>query len=232
MQLNAQNSSVVDSIAKKLKIKEVIKRIYFGENEALSMTYTELYDTNGKLTKRISYNNNFNSIVIKEYYFYNQQGQLEKDINIKYNLSDSSVYTQTYSYNSKGDLDSNAFGKIRYKFDEKGRLIESIEKTVTPVDLKIIYSYDSQSRLKEEKQYFINGLRARINWKYNKIGQIVKKISTYYDSNNDQLTSAYINTFVYNKIGLLTTEYQKQIKISIINKKEVDRIYRYEYSFY
>lgn len=229
---SGQHSFVADTTAKKLSIKTAVKEIYYSNRKTPSTTYTDYYDINGKLTERISFNNNFNSISIKEFYFYNNKGQLIKEKDVNYNLKDSSIYIQSYSYNSKGLIDNNSYGKIQYRYDRIGRVIESNEKTAKPSDLKYVFTYDSLGNLKYKEEYFYNSLQEKRSWEYNFKRQIVKETSTYYDSQNEALTSEYENTFIYNEAGLLSTEYQKQTIVPAKEAKSEDRIYKYEYTFY
>ena len=231
IQVRGQHSFVTDTTANKLGVRTAIKKTYFGDSKTPSMTYTEFYDNNGKLTKRTSYNNHFNSISICEYFFYNSKGQLVEERNIHYNQNDSTIDTQKYSYNSKGQLDSNFEGKIKYKYDGKGRVIERVEKTAKPSDLKTIYSYDSLGQLISVEEYFYNSMQQKRIFSYDDKGQILKETSSYYYSQKNIPNSEYENTFLYNEKGLVTTEYQKQTITSSGDKSD-NRIYTYEYAFY
>jgi hypothetical protein len=229
--VGGQNPIVSDTSAKKLSVRTAIQKTYFGDSKTPSMTYTEFYDNNGKLTKRTSFNNHFNSTSICEYFFYNSNGQLEELKNIHYSQNDSTIDTQKYSYNSKGQLDSNFKGKIKYKYDRKGRVIERVEKTAKPSDLKTNYSYDDFGQLIIVKEYLYNSMQQKRVFSYNGKGQILKEISSYYYSKKSIPNSEFENTYLYNDKGLVTTEYQKQtIKSSGDNSD--NRIYTYEYTYY
>jgi hypothetical protein len=231
IQVHGQNSFVSDTTAKQLGVRTAIKKTYFVDSKTPSMTYTEFYDNNGKLTKRTSFNNHFNSISISESFLYNSKGQLIEERNIHYNQNDSTVDTQKYSYNSKGNLDSNFKGKIKYKYDDKGRVIERVEKTAKPSDLKTIYSYDSLGQLISVEEYLYNSMQQKRIFIYNEKGQIIKETSSYYYSQKSIPNAEYENTFVYNEKGLAITEYQKQTITSPGDKSD-NRTYTYEYSFY
>lgn len=229
VQLYAQ---IDDVTLKELNVKEIIKKIYFNDKKLPSMTYFKFYDRNGRIYEQISFNNNLNSISIKEYYFYDDKGQLIEEKGIHYSRKDSIISTQKYIYNSEGELDCNVFGKIQYLYDENGKVIESIEKTAKPRDMKTLYFYNSAGQLIEVITYFGQTLQSKTNWEYNETGKIKKIIKTFYDSENDDLTTEYENTFFYNENGLLETEYQRQTKVSTLYKKSDNRIYTYEYLFY
>lgn len=231
IQVRGQQSFAPDTTAKKLRLKTAIKNTYFGDNKTPSMTYTEFYDNNGYVTKRTSFNNHFNSISISESFAYNTQGQLVEERNIHYNQNDSTIDIQTYSYNSKGQLDSNYFGKINYKYDVNGRVIERVEKTAKPSDLKTVFSYDSIGQLIKIEEYFYSSMQNKRVFSYNDKGQIIKEASSYYYSQKNIPNSEYENTFLYNEMGLVTTEYQKQT-ITPSGDKSDNRIYIYEYTFY
>ena len=231
IQVHGQQLFVPDTTIKKLGVKTAIKKTYFGDNNTPSMTYTEFYDNNGYVTKRTSFNNHFNSISISESFFYNIKGQLVEERNIHYNQNDSTIDTQTYSYNSKGQLDSNYFGKINYKYDVKGRVIERVEKSAKPSDLKTVFSYDSLGQLIIIEKYFYSSMQQKRVFSYNDKGQIIKETSSYYYSQENIPYSEYENTFLYNEKGLVATEYQKQTITSSGDKAD-NRIYTYEYTFY
>lgn len=231
IQVRGQNSIVADTTAKELGVKTAIKKTFFGDSKTPSMTYTEFYDNKGKLTKRTSFNNHFNSISISESFLYNSKGQLIEERNIHYNQNDSTIDTQKFSYNSKGQLDCNFNGKINYKYDLKGRIIERVEKTAKPSDLKTIYSYDSLGQLISTEEYFYSSIQQKITFSFNDKGQIIKETSSYYYSQKSILNSEFENTYIYNEKGLVTTEYQKQTITSSGDKSD-NRIYSYEYSFY
>jgi len=229
-QLNAQFD---EAALKKMNVREIIKKTYFNEKELPSMTYFKLYDKNGRIYEQISFNNNLNYIAIKEYYFYNDKGQLIEKKGIHYTQKDSIFSSQKYVYNSKGELDSNSFGnKIQYKYDKNGKIIESIEKMADPRYEKTLYSYNSIGQLIELKTYWGQNCISKINWEYNEKGQIKKTINTFYKSGNNDLASEYECIFFYNENGLLETEYQRQTKVLELNKREDNRIYTYEYLFY
>ena len=94
---SAQDSFVKDSTAKRLQIKEAVKKTYFGENKTASYTYTDFYNRSGKLIKRISVDHN--SISNKQLYFYNKIGKLIKERNISFDKDDSTIYTLKFLYN-------------------------------------------------------------------------------------------------------------------------------------
>lgn len=231
IQVHGQQLFVPDTTAKKLGIRTAIRKSYFGDSKTPSMTYTEFYNNNGKLTRRTSFNNHFNSISICEYFFYNNKGQLSEERNIYYNQNDSTINTQKYSYNSKGQLNSDFKGKIKYKYDGKGRVIERVEKTAKPSDLKTIYSYDSLGQLITVEEYFYNSMQQKRIFSYDDKGKILKETSSYNYAKKSIPNSEFENTFFYNEMGLLTIEYQKQIITSSGNKSD-NRIYTYEYVFY
>jgi hypothetical protein len=225
---------VADSIAKRLRVQTTIQKTFFSDNKTPGYTYTEFYDTTGKMTQQLSLNNHTNIISIKKFFFYNNKGQLIKEKNIHFNYygNDSTVSTQNYSYNSTGQLSKNFKGKIKYQYDNKGRVIESIEKTAKPSDLKKTFTYDSLGQLKLEETYFYNSIEHKKSWDYNNKRQIIKETSSYYDSQNNLPTTQYENTFIYNEQGLVTTKYQKQTIVSITDNKADNRVYTFEYSFY
>jgi len=226
-----QQLFVPDTTAKKLVVRTATKKTYFGESKTPSMTYTEFYDSNGKLTKRTSFNNHFNTMSISESFAYNDKGQLIEERSIHYSQKDSTVSTQTYSYNSKGQLDSNFFGQINYKYDNKGRVVERIEKTAKPSNLKTVFSYDSLGQIISTEEYMYNSLQQKRTYTYNDKGQIIKETSSYYYSKTSTPNSEYENSFTFNEKGLVTIEYQKQT-ITSSNDKSDNRTYTYEYSFY
>lgn len=230
MEVRGQNSFVNDTTAKQLGIRTAIKKTYFGDSKTSSMTYTEFYDNKGKLSKRTSFNNYLNSISISEYFLYNIKGQLIEVRNIHYNQNDSTIDTLRYLYNSKGQVAYNFNGKIKYKYDNKGCVIERIEKTAKSSDLKTIYSYDSLGELISSEEFIYNSLQLKKTFSYNTKRQIIRQTSSYY-SHNSVPNSEYENTFVYNEKDLVTTEYQTQT-IKSTNDKSDNRIYTYEYSFY
>ncbi|MES2779685.1 MAG: hypothetical protein V4651_07270 [Bacteroidota bacterium] len=228
---SGQNTSVADTLAKKWKVRTAIMKTYFGNSKSPSMTYTEFYDSDGKMIKRTSFNNHLNTLSIKEYFFYNGKGQLLKEQDIHYNKKDSLVDIQTYSYNSTGLLSRNFNGEIKYRYDRNGRVIERIEQTAKSGSLKTIYAYDSSARLILEKKHLFNYKIQIRTIGYNIKGYIDKEIISYYDSQEaeDFATSEYEHTFIYTEKGLREAEYQKQTSGS---PRSADRIYTYEYTFY
>ncbi|MCL1867698.1 MAG: hypothetical protein FWF72_01950, partial [Paludibacter sp.] len=85
--------------------------------------------------------------------------------------------------------------KIKYKYDENGKIIECIKKTAKLRDLRTIYFYNSIRQLIEQTEYSGQTCRSKINWEYNESGKIKKRIEIFYDSENDDLTAEYENTF-------------------------------------
>lgn len=232
IQMNAQYAT--DTVAKKLNIKKILKKVYHNNDKTPSMTYTEFYDNNGKRTKRTSYNNRLSSISIQEYFFYNNKGQLIKEKSVHYNQNDSTISIQNYSYNLKGELDSNAFGRITYKYNKKGELIESIHKTAKPhCNIKNLYIYNSLGLLKKEIAYYCNSKEREDVLDYNDHSTLVKRTITHYSNDSEGIKpgSKYEHSYIYKENGLLETEYQKEI-IAYSHNRSDNRTYTYEYLSY
>lgn len=254
IQVHGQNPFVTDTTAKQLGVRTAIKKTYLHDSLTLRTLCTEFYDNNGKLTKRTS---SFDKChTISESFLYNSKGQLIEKRNINYYQSNSTIDTQKYSYNSKGQLESNFIGKIKYRFDDKGRVKERVEKTNVPVDLYIIYSYDSLGQIISVEEYLYNSMKQKRIYSYNEKGQIVKEemylyknllqkrifnynekgqfikeTCTDYYNIKGVPNSEYVRTFFYNEKGLITTEYQTQTITSQGNKSD-NRIHTYEYTLY
>jgi hypothetical protein len=226
--INAQDAILADSIAKKLDIKIVLLKTFLEESKIPSMTYSEFYDTNGKLKCRTSFNNNFNLIEIKEYFIYNLSGQLIKKQDVSFSRNDSSVSTQTYSYNNKGQLDKNSHGKIEYRYNGQGQVISRIEKNDKSID-STIYSYDSLGYLLSKENNW-SYLKEKITWEYNNNQQLINEIRWYFFSPVE--IYQYKNSFFYNEKGLITHSYQVQTITPEGEVLEPNRRYIYEYLYY
>jgi hypothetical protein len=224
---------IPDTTARKIGLKNAIKKAYFGDSKIVSKIWTEFYDKDGKLTKQTVFDYYINSISICTYFYYNNKGQLEETRIISYLPNDSTIDTQKYSYNSKGQLDLNFKGKIKYKYDDLGLVIESVEKTAKSSDMKTIYSYDSLGQLVSKEEYLHDSMDCKRIFSYNVKGKILKIKSTHYDSQKSDLYpySEYEFTYLYNDKGLVTTEYQMKTIPSFADKSD-NKIYTYEYLFY
>jgi hypothetical protein len=229
--VSGQHSIVPDSIAKKNGVKTAIKKRYFDDNKTVAKTYTEYYNKDGKLTKLTVYDYFVKGTSICNYFYYNSKGQIVKAKVIEYCLNDSTVEDWNYSYNSKGQLKHNFKGKIKYKYDDLGRVIERIEKTAQPSDLKTLYSYDSLGQLVSEEEYLYDSIKRKRIFRYDDKGKILKEISSHYDDRKSIPYSEYEYTYLYNEKGLVTTEYQIKTIPSYGDKLD-NKIYTYEYLFY
>jgi hypothetical protein len=190
-----QQVFVADSTAKRLKVHTAIENTFFGEEKKTSNIYTEFYNYEGRIVKRISVNNNIHDSTIEDFPQHTEVTSSEK---------------------------------IIYTYDNKKRVIQSIEK-LPKSDLKMIYVYDSVNHLISSKEYFRNELQGKTVCEYNSNGQKTKEIESDYDNNT---TSEFESTFVYNEEGLLIKIYQKQTKLGILETNPDNRTYSYEYTFY
>jgi hypothetical protein len=231
IQTCAQISFVKDTLAKKLGISAAIKKTYFNNDTISSMIYTEFYDKNGRLTIRKSFNNHLKTVVINEFFFYNNKAQLIEERSVNYNFKDSIYHTQIYTYNTKGQLANNLYGKINYKYDKKGRVIEQIEKTAKLGNFKTTFFHDSLGQLAFKEEYTHNVLEKKTLYTYNNKKQITTEMYLYYDNEQSVPSSEYQNSYIYNEAGLITIEYQKQLK-KLPETKLENRKYTYEYLYY
>ncbi len=225
----SQMADIPDSL--RHKIVSVQKQTFFNGDESPSMTYTEYFNELGQVNVQTSWNNHFNSMSIKKYYFYDSKGQLNKIQSIHYSKADSSISTETFTYNQQGLLKKNHFGIIKYKYNQDSLLIEKVEKTAKPYDHKTTYSYDSLKRLTKIETFFYSGLDSRRVYEYDSTGKIVKEIKSYFYGDKENPSSQYEHIFEYDKNGLLTIEFQNQTINRGSDKKET-RVYKYVYEFH
>lgn len=201
---------VTDSIAKRMWVKTVVKSTFFGDSKSPAMRYTELYDTSGFLAQRISFNNNLTQVSGNELFVYNKQHQLIAVKSIYINENDPDTSIQRFTYNTQGQIDRNTFGSIEYSYDPEGRVVQKIEKTAKPGMLTTDFGYDPEGNLEFEECNFGRYPRHRIDWIYNDKHQLVKAITSHFSTEESTWKPHQENTFVYDKNGLVITEYQKE----------------------
>ena len=242
---SAQTSIVPDSIAKKLGIKTVVRKLFYRDSLTANETWTEYYDSVGKIIKATSVSE-YNFIFYIKLYFYNKKGQLIKERAVDYGGNDSFVSIRNYSYNPKGQFKNS--NKLYYTYNLRGRLISCLEK-ISKNSIKIInYDYDSIGRLKlESEEYFDNDLNPNFIYfkpslirnkeiKYDTTGRIIKEnYSEICFSKQNCLLGGEKEeyNYVYDTNELLLKVFVMGYSKNIFNEQNFEnrRIYTYEYLF-
>ena len=254
-QTKLKDNFVADSTILILKIKQVTQNWFTSDkpNQTPSQTTAEIFDTTGKITKRIyinytyhkfvsdfTYDERKNVIKVKEKYFdWNPYRVKHKN--------DTVLKTSTEKYNLKTKVDvdfkQSGFSHFPTKLirDSLGRIIQSTDTIKCGYELTH-YQYNNKGNLIEIKHFVtrhsetpelfaIDSFACDIN------GQKIKEINYFDFKKNDGIEKhdrEVVTIFQYNDMGLLkekliTTKYLS-LKESYSNPNS--SLYKYEYSFY
>jgi hypothetical protein len=256
-QTKLKSNFVDDSTILLVKIKQVTQNWFTNDkpNQIPSQTTIEMFDTTGKITKRIYTNNTYHKFVsdftyderknvvkVKEKYFdWNPYREKHKN--------DTILKTSTEKYNLKTKVDDNfkqsRFNHFQTKLirDSLGRIIQSTD-TIELFGYKLThYQYNNNGNLIEIKHFVIRHsetpeLFAIDSFAYDINGQKIKEINCFDFKKKDgieQHDKEVVTLFQYNDMGLLT---EKLITTKYLSLKEEphfnpnSNLYKYEYSFY
>lgn len=255
-QTKLKDNFVNDSTILLLKIKQVTQNWFTNDkpNQIPSQTTTEIFDTTGKITKRIytnytyhkfvsdfTYDERKNVVKVKEKYFdWNPYREKHKN--------DTILKTSTKKYNLKTKVDAD-FKQSRFNHfqpklirDSLGRIIQRIDTIEFGYELTH-YQYNHKGNLIEIKHFVTRDsetpeLFAIDSFAYDINGRKIKEINYFDFKTKDGIEKhdrEVVTLFQYNDMGLLT---EKLITRKYLSLKEEEHfnpnsnLYKYEYSFY
>jgi len=195
--------------SKKLKIKKYLKqewqiqkKLLFFNKKVKSGSKEIKYNKSGKKNQLLDYRND-GSLCIKKYYQYENKQCIENSTT--YN-PDKTIFQEKVIY--KYDVNNNLIEKVRYypierlfqrifyKYNDKNKLIESLiysyEETPGKVKWKYYYKYDKNNKLIQELGlHSDNTFAYKVNYIYNKEGQLKEKIFFLNDHKNYRFKEIY-----------------------------------------
>lgn len=219
---------VPDSLVLKFNIKSVSKEVFFDGSEIAGMLYTEHYDSLGNVVEQISFNNYMRRLSIRKQFDYDSVGNISLETYTHFSGKDSSVNINGFNYNDHGYINNNYFGKIEYKYNAFGQILEMTEKTAKSYDCRTEYIYNDKNKLTKTLYHSASRNPTRTEYFYDDQGRLLEKVKSYGDVNDP--TSEYTTSYTYNSVGLVT-EYSQIKTIDRIENKVDSRIYKFNYVF-
>ncbi len=158
----------------------VLRKNYRSEGTVFSSVEFEYNKTNNLIKEREFRNGNLDVVRM---YKYNNDGNLQ--IIDSHDSNGKHLIKGEYKYDSKGNNIEELFfgsdGKLMIKhvfeYDNRGNKIEAINSYDGFDNNRVIYTYDDESNLIEEKEYDKNGkLTGKKSFSYDKENNIVEEI--------------------------------------------------------
>jgi hypothetical protein len=202
---SSAQEELTSTVARLNKIKTRTQQAFFKENDKPSMTYVWKYDKNGLAQTCTWTENHVDTIVTRQYFYYNVRKQKVKEVRVDYAEKDSARTEMNFEYEANGKPiewdDNEEKPEIRLKRNDKGKLIEKLEIRKKYTN-KTTYLYDEKKRITKET-YFVNEeMSAAEEINYNAEGKISERIfTTYKDGKTVEKKSSTV--YEYNEKGLL-----------------------------
>lgn len=161
------------------------KTIFMGEEVVRRFLFT--YLPNGKLRYMYRYEGGEDTYSFKEYYTYNERGQILATY--KYDKSGKLIHKCLNTYNTNGKIRSKTISDsvtaqidiLRYTYDTYGRVVREDVKDNTawePEFYTYHYKYDSAGRKIESVQYSEGKSNGSTTYRYNTSGQLIEERSS------------------------------------------------------
>jgi hypothetical protein len=202
---SSAQEELTPTVARLNKIKTRTQQTFFKGNSKPSMTYVWRYDKNGLAQTCTWTENHLDTIITRQYFYYNVRKQKVKEVRVDYAEKDSARTEMNFEYEENGKPivwdDNEEKPEVKLTRNDKGKLIEKLEIRKKYTN-KTTYLYDEKKRITKET-YFVNDeMSATEEIKYNAEGKISERIfTTYKDGKTIEKKSNTV--YEYNEKGLL-----------------------------
>lgn len=171
-------------ITKAERIEFKIKQIKSFDGEG-NLESIEIFNESGELEKIFNREKE-----IQKEFLYNNENLLFKEI--RYNSNEKIHNSIKHYYNSENQLVkkelTNSSGKINafwtFEYNEKNQLIKEIQKSETATNSTTEYKYKNSELIETQVNNKTIGKESKTTFKYNELGFISTKKTTYYFGNS------------------------------------------------